>query len=729
MGCHDTSQNDPLSRRYTHKPRERVVISRPFTPHSDASIALTWPPSSLSGFSASYRLVYAFAKAPDDHESASVEADNLPALRRRRNGTGWSKEGNAMSEHVAYNIVSELFDDEYCDDYDSGNGESFTPPSPLDHDQAPGPQPWSWWSETDSSFQHLAASYETPLGSISSSGSISSGDSALAGGGEQRTRNPWQQHYCFPRPGESEKPPSTSAPVSAGSSPPPLAGRSQSSAQTDTSPAGCFASGSSTTFMKAGSSTAALNRHSYPKVGPPTSSANGSSQIKVKQPLLATPIIHNGMVSKDPPRFYRPANGGHKGSPGYPPSRFMGRPGYSSCPSSANWQYTIHEGQTKTNYGQHTKSYGSSSGGQQQQVQQQQQYGPVMLRFNDRQNRPPRLANKSRRFSDGVLYTGQQDGSSSESMAGPPELNGQLNSQPFVSPSSSQMQQQQQQQQHLYPPSMARVKLRKGAALVGRSHSFNHSPRNRQHHLMVPKSSTPGSSSPLHHEQRMQQQQGYSTFPMHFGYSKGFRPHSAPNPFLSLNGHPMSQYDPSRPKASHELHIRIESCMEETKGLVQERRRAETELVSQGFLLPRGNSLLSIPRLPPNPTRLDKLVNDQFREHAKMEAFASHMERHHRLLPGEFCLALDSWGSAIQDLYMRRQDEREALSDPSRRNQWDENEVLGLAASAEDLLRAISTCRMMMMGDHALIPGGLGDMDQVEQTLSALCLQPDGRIS
>ena len=50
------------------------------------------------------------------------------------------------------------------------------------------------------------------------------------------------------------------------------------------------------------------------------------------------------------------------------------------------------------------------------------------------------------------------------------------------------------------------------------------------------------------------------------------------------------------------------------------------------------------------------------------------MERHRLLLGGgEMSGSLDNWLAAIQDLYVKRQDEREALSDPSRRNQWDEN--------------------------------------------------------
>ena len=117
---------------------------------------------------------------------------------------------------------------------------------------------------------------------------------------------------------------------------------------------------------------------------------------------------------------------------------------------------------------------------------------------------------------------------------------------------------------------------------------------------------------------------GYPAFSsLRLGYHKGFRPHSAPNPFLTPNGHPgmppppPSQYDPSRPKASHELHLRIESCIEETKALGQERRRVELDVAS--YLGRNSYPLVSsVPRLPPNPTRLDKLINDQFKEHAKV---------------------------------------------------------------------------------------------------------------
>ena len=311
--------------------------------------------------------------------------------------------------------------------------------------------------------------------------------------GTERNRrsNPWQHTPSTPQTTTRSMEADKSAPVSAGSSPPPP----QPS------------SGQSKDDVSA-------NRHSYPK-------AASGSPAKTKQPLLATPIIHNGMVTKDPPRFYRSSGGGgggttnggtngvniYKSSPGYPPpppSRYVrgggggggtyGASGTSLVSSTpSNWQYTIHEDQTRTNYSR--GSNGSS----------------VMLRFNDRQNRPPRLANKSRRFSDGILYTGQQQPEGANETPQPPaiELNPPLPPQASFAPvppppavaaagaaAAAQM--------HLYPGMVrAGVKLRKGGAVqVGRSNSFNHPPRSRPQLLAVPRSSTPGSSPPVHHDQR-----------------------------------------------------------------------------------------------------------------------------------------------------------------------------------------------------------------------------------
>ncbi|XP_062519671.1 uncharacterized protein LOC134194736 isoform X2 [Corticium candelabrum] len=550
--------------------------------------------------------------------------------------------------HVALNLVNQLLDDDIAGD--SGHEDDFgSPADPRQFD-------WSGQSWQETNFLHPGGSY----GSLSS---YSSADSALASDLRimAHSQSVWAVTNAGLTPQDSvinTLKPSASAPPSAGSSPPSqeFLSRPQSSPliQSDEN-----VHMQSQLMMH---NSIPGNRHSYPQA----ISGAYSSQPKIKQPLLATPSIPTG---KDFMRSYRTGNGAFHTKPGYAP-RYHNNRSFGNAPSR---QYLGSYSQSPHQY--HSKP-------PVQHYHGHQQYGQVQLRYSERQNRPPRLANKSRRFSDGVLYTSfdpsAQDSCSDPSVngmtveggGGPPVAHPQMHS------------------------GMRVNKTRK--TIVGRSHSFHYSTHGRSMHLYAPHNLTPGSSPPMPHDQRSYPpHQSYSSYGQRM-YNKSYAPQS-PGSYPIGNSQGLS-YESGWPKPSQELHMQLELCLEEMKQFQIERKKAESDVTSFGYPPPVRNSFHGlVPRLPPNPTRVDKLIVDQFREHAKMEAFVSRLERLSRApLPPDVEAGMHHWLAAIRAVQGTRQEEREAMADPARRGQWDEREVLAIAASIEDLVHIIQLTRNVL---------------------------------
>uniref|UniRef100_A0A0N4ZVL0 Meiosis-specific coiled-coil domain-containing protein MEIOC-like n=1 Tax=Parastrongyloides trichosuri TaxID=131310 RepID=A0A0N4ZVL0_PARTI len=166
------------------------------------------------------------------------------------------------------------------------------------------------------------------------------------------------------------------------------------------------------------------------------------------------------------------------------------------------------------------------------------------------------------------------------------------------------------------------------------------------------------------------------------------------------------------------VNLKIEECSAQYRQLENERKKTEAELARHnlGKKISSSNTI-QIPRLPPAPLKVDRLIVDYFREHARVTTLLSKMiQLRGQPMPPIIHDVMAEFLDAIKNLQKMRLQERENILSHLRGEVGSYNERIESMNLVRSLMDVIRTTQKARAANWCCLIWTLGPIDNDQQT-------------